>query len=82
MTDRRQIHIKLTPKASSARVGDIRPDADGTDVLAVYVTAAPEDGKANEAMIRLLASHFDVAPSSVVIVRGHTSRHKLIEIQT
>lgn len=80
MTACRKINVKLTPKASSDRIGDIRPGVDGGAVLSVYVTAVPEDGKANEAMIRLLAAHFDVAPSSVVIVRGHTSRHKIIEI--
>ncbi len=62
------------------RVGDLSPGVDGQMVLPVYVTAIAENGKANEAMIRLLAKHFDVPASYVRIVRGHTSRQKLIEI--
>ncbi len=80
MTGTRIIQVKLTPKASSARVGDICRGADGRDILPVYVTAVPEGGKANEAMIRLLAKHFGVAVSRVRLVRGHTSRQKTIEI--
>ncbi len=80
MAENRIIQVKLTPKASSNRVGGISVGADGRDVLSVYVTTVPEDGKANEAMIRLLAKHFDVAVSCVRIVRGHTSRQKVIEI--
>ncbi len=76
----RTIHIKLTPKASSDRVGDMRENEDGQPVMQVYVTAVPEDGKANEALIRLLAKHFHVAPSRVRILRGLTSRQKMIEI--
>lgn len=76
----RTIHIKLTPKASSDRVGELRENADGQPVVQVYVTAVPEDGKANEAMIRLLAKYYNVAPSRVRILRGHTSRQKTIEI--
>ena len=74
------LRIKLTPKAAADRIGDTRQDADGHDVLQVYVTAVPEDGKANKAMIRLIAKHFAIAPSRVVLLQGHTSRHKVIEI--
>lgn len=80
MAQNRIIQVKLTPKAAKNRVGDISVGVDGRDVLSVYVTAVPEDGKANEAMIRLLAKHLGVALSQVRLVRGHTSRHKTIEI--
>lgn len=80
MAGNRIIHVKLTPKAAMNRVGDISVGADGRDILSVYVTVVPEDGKANEAMLRLLAKHFAVAVSRVRIVRGHTSRQKTIEI--
>lgn len=80
MAENRIIQVKLTPKAANNRVGDISPGADGRDILSVYVTTVPEDGKANEAMIRLLAKHFNVAVSRVRLVRGYTSRQKTIEI--
>lgn len=74
------LQIKLTPKAAADRIGEIRKNTEGQDILQVYVTAPPDKNKANEALIRLLARHFDVAPSRVIIVKGHTSRQKLIEI--
>ncbi len=77
----RIIAVKLTPRASSDRIGDVRALPDGQEQLAVYVTAAPEKGKANEALLRLLAKHLGVPLSSVRIVRGHTVRAKLIEIE-
>jgi hypothetical protein len=77
----RIISVRLTPKASSDRVGEMRKQSDGGEQLAVYVTAAPDKGKANEALIRLLATYFGLAASRLKIVRGHTSRNKLIEIE-
>lgn len=50
------------------------------DTLRVSVTAPPEDGKANQALIALLADRLDVARSSLQIVRGHGSRDKLIAV--
>ncbi|GHS97010.1 UPF0235 protein [Bacteroidia bacterium] len=46
----------------------------------VYVTAAPADGAANRAVIKLLAEHLGVAKSKIRIIRGETSRDKLMEI--
>lgn len=45
-----------------------------------WVSAPPIDGAANEALIKLVAKHFGVAPSKVEIVRGHTSRDKVLEV--
>lgn len=47
---------------------------------AVSVNAPAREGKANEAVIQLLADHFSVPKSSVKIIRGQTARRKLIEI--
>lgn len=44
------------------------------------VRAAAQDGKANRALVDILADHFGVAKSTVKIIRGHSARHKLIEI--
>ncbi|MHB8085070.1 MAG: DUF167 domain-containing protein [Dehalococcoidia bacterium] len=48
----------------------------------VRVRAVPEDNKANEAVINLLAKHFKIAKSGVRIVSGFTGRHKIIEIRS
>ena len=50
-------------------------------VLRVRVTAAPEGGEANRAVIALLAEVFGVAPSRVELVRGATSRDKLFRVR-
>jgi uncharacterized protein len=47
----------------------------------VRVIAPPVDGKANEALCRLVAKAAGVAPSKVTIVRGHTSRDKVLEVE-
>ena len=45
------------------------------------VKAMPHEGKANEAVIELVARHFKVPKSVVTIVTGLTSRNKIIEIR-
>ena len=52
------------------------------DEYVVRVRAVPQDNKANEAVINLLAKHFKVAKTSVRIVSGFTGRHKIIEIRS
>ena len=69
-----KIRIKVTPRAKTERVVK-----DG-DRLRVYVTAAPESGKANAAAKKLLAKHFDVPPSTITIISGHGSRDKMVRI--
>ncbi len=46
----------------------------------VWTTAPAKEGRANEAVIQLLAEYFDVAPSRITIIRGHTSHKKLVEV--
>jgi len=48
--------------------------------LKVSVAAPPEKGKANKALIRLLAERFGVGRSDVTIVRGEHSRRKVVRV--
>ena len=74
-----ELHIKLTPRSSFARV--IEEGEEGTiQFLKVYVTAVPEDGKANDAMIKLLADYFKMPKSVFKLLRGHKSRNKVVQI--
>jgi uncharacterized protein YggU (UPF0235/DUF167 family) len=50
-------------------------------MVVVRVTAPPVDGKANEALCRLIAKKAGVAPSRVTLVRGHTSREKTLDVE-
>lgn len=65
------LRVRVQPKARANAVLGWRGEA-----LRVTVTAAPEDGKANRAVIELLAATLSVPPSSISLVRGATSRDK------
>ena len=69
------LSIKLQPRASANEVGEPLGNE-----LRIKVTAPPVDAAANEALIRLLAEFFDCGRNQVELVRGHTSRHKLVKI--
>ena len=73
------IKIKVTPRAKQTMI-KTEELADGSQLLRIYVTTAPEKGKANDAVLKLLAKHLGVAPSTLEVVRGHTSREKLVRI--
>ena len=69
-----ELKVKVTPRSSRNRIAV----ADGQ--VKVWVTAAPTDGQANEAVRIAVADALEVAKSSVSIVRGHSSREKSLEI--
>ncbi len=46
----------------------------------ISVKALPVDGKANEAIRKLLSKHFKVPPSSIRLVSGQASKHKVFDI--
>ena len=53
---------------------------DATGKLKVYVTAPPEDGRANEAVVEILAKHFGVKRRQVEILAGQTNRNKVVRV--
>jgi uncharacterized protein (TIGR00251 family) len=63
--------------------GSRRPGIAGRhgDAWKVRVAAPPEGGKANEALLRLLAETLDVPRSSVALVSGRTSRDKIVVLE-
>jgi hypothetical protein len=67
------INIKVIPRAKRTLVKD-------GDPLRVYVNQPPEDGRANDAVIKLLAGHFKIPKSKIKILKGEKSREKIIEI--
>jgi len=48
--------------------------------LRVLVKAPPQEGRANEAVIETLAEHFRVPKNHIVIIRGFTSKHKVVRV--
>jgi uncharacterized protein len=70
--------VRLTPKASANAVKGRGEDAAGRVFLKVGVTAVPEKGKANKALVELLAREWDIPKNSIEIVRGETDKNKLL----
>ena len=71
-----ELKVRVQPRSSRDRVvvaGELQ--------LRVYVTAPPEGGKANEAVVALLAKRLKVAKGSVSILRGHRSRDKVVHVK-
>ena len=76
-----RLTIRLTPKASSEGVDGWDVDGKGRPVLKVRVRAAPIDGKANAALVALLAKALDVPRSRIRLTGGETSRVKTLEVE-
>lgn len=75
-----RLRVKLCPKAARDRIDGVMDDAEGRAVLKVSVTAVPEDGKANAALIKLLAKRCKLPKTAFTIVSGATDRRKLLHI--
>ena len=67
--------IRVQPRAKRIAVTKV---ADGS--LKVYVTAPPEDGRANEAVVEAIAEWLGVKRRQVEIIRGATNRNKVVRV--
>jgi uncharacterized protein YggU (UPF0235/DUF167 family) len=70
-----QIRVRLTPRAAREQISA----GDGGSYL-VRVTAPPVDGRANDALCRLIARRAGVAPSRVTLLRGAKGREKVLAV--
>ncbi len=73
------LHVRLTPKSGAAFAAGIE-HYDGRPVLKMHVTAPPDEGKANAAMIEFLAGWLGVPKSMVTLVSGRKSRLKSVAV--
>ena len=72
-----EIRVTVMPNAREAavlRIDDLN--------YRVRVNAKPIGGKANERLVEILAEHFRVPKSRIRIIRGLTSRNKIVQVQT
>ena len=67
-------NIRVTPHAKQNKV----VESDG--VLRVYTTVAPENGRANSAVIELLSDYLDVPRSRIKILKGLAGRDKVVSV--
>jgi uncharacterized protein (TIGR00251 family) len=70
-----RLNIRVVPKAKHDKVV-VEPDR-----LKVYLTDPPVEGKANEALIEVLAEHFGIKRRQITIVLGAKSKDKVVEIK-
>ena len=71
-----KIKVKVKPNSKKEEIKQI-----DKDYYEVRVTVVPEKGKANKKVIELLSKHLKKPKSKFKIIRGETSREKIIEIE-
>jgi uncharacterized protein len=75
-----KLAVRLTPRAKADRVLAVAATADGKRVVRASVTAPPEDGRANEAMLQLLARVWQLSRRDLAIVAGAAGRRKTVSV--
>jgi uncharacterized protein (TIGR00251 family) len=70
-----KIIVKVKPGSKDSKIEKV----DEANYI-VYVKEPPIEGKANAAVIKLLADYFDISPSLIEIISGFMARIKVIEI--
>lgn len=70
--------VNIKVKTNSKKGSKIDPQADGS--LLIYVREIAHEGKANEAIILTLSKYYDIAKSSIKIMRGQKSKNKVVKI--
>lgn len=76
-----EVAVRVTPRAARAGLGGRAAGVDGSAWLLARVTVPPEDGKANEALLALLADTVHVARSACEVVAGAGSRRKRVRVR-
>ncbi|GAJ92748.1 DUF167 domain-containing protein [Agrobacterium sp. SHOUNA12C] len=78
--DHVRLSVRLTPNGGRDAVDGIETGADGEAYLKARVSAVPEKGKANKALIALLAKRLSIPKSSLSLISGDTARKKILRI--
>jgi uncharacterized protein (TIGR00251 family) len=69
-----RIEVKVFPKSSRERL------VEKNGLIKAYVKAAPDKGKANKALVDLIAREYNVKKNRVTIISGQTGRNKVVEV--
>ncbi len=76
MQKKTTIEVHLQPGAKNNEIAGLK-----NSILHARVTAPPREGKANQALLVLIAQALGVSKSDLAIIRGYTNRHKVVAIQ-
>ena len=74
------LRLRVTPNAGRDAIEGYETLADGTTVLRLRVSAVPDKGKANAAVLALLAKALGIPKSTLTITSGETARLKTVRI--
>jgi len=80
MPDGVLLAVRATPKGGRDEIDGLTQFSDGTAALKARIAAAPEDGKANASLTRLIARAAGIGPSGVQLVRGMNGRRKMFRL--
>jgi uncharacterized protein len=75
-----RVAVRLTPRAKTDRLLAVAATVGGNRVVKASVTAPPEDGRANEALLQLLARVWRLPRRDLAIVARAASRHKTVSV--
>ena len=76
-----KLAIKVTPNSMQDLVKEGGVNAYGNRVLKIKTGASAQDGKANEAVIKIVSEYFKVKRGAVKIISGETARLKIVEVE-
>lgn len=75
-----RLFVRVSPGSGRNAIAGAAEDADGHKFLKVMVTAAPENGKANAAVVKLLSKTWKLPKSAIRVVSGAANRRKTLDI--
>ena len=76
-----RVAVRVTPKAGRDAIAGLKPTANGSAELAVRLTAPPEKGRANDALLTLLAREWRLPRRTLKLIAGATDRHKAVLVK-
>ncbi len=79
--DHVRLSVRLTPNGGRDAIDGLETGADGGCYLKARVSAAPEKGKANKALIALLSKSLGIPKSTLALIGGDTARKKILRIE-
>ena len=79
--DHVRLTVRLTPNGGRDAIDGLEAVADGEEHLKVRVSAVPEKGKANQALVAFLAKKLGLAKSKLSLISGDTQRKKILRIE-
>lgn len=74
------VRLRVTPRGGGDRIEGLARDAEGGCFLRLRVSAVAEKGRANEAVVKLLAKAWRLPRTALAITAGETGRNKVVTI--